>query len=81
MSEKLDLSQIDFNSPTWRAVGQRLRTERDVLRARVECNGLDHSATQYLRGRIHQINDLIAIEDSLPPSPDRRAAPKADIYS
>jgi len=54
--------KIDFHSFIWRAVKERARTEIDDLRRQNDRKGLSHDETMHLRGRIHQLKELIKLD-------------------
>lgn len=67
------LGPADFNTPTWRRLTHHLEQVRakcidDLIRPQ-----MDETVTHRLRGRIKQINELLALDK---PAPAPSAAPE-----
>ena len=58
--------EIDFNSPTWRAVERYAQQQITVLREKNDSQGLDVVRTADIRGRIAAWKELLALADPAP---------------
>lgn len=57
---------IDVHSPTWAAVKAHAEKEIAAAQAELEAHGLKPRRTEYLRGRISTLRDLLAIVQAKP---------------
>lgn len=62
----LALSQADKNSALWRRLKKHMQAERDSHRRKNDSISLDERQTANLRGRIAQLNELLALDEEAP---------------
>lgn len=72
---------LDPNSETWGAVTLYLNDEIETLRAQLETAGLDAPATEALRGRIGMARAILAMPNTVHPTPFRADQTQRDNYT
>lgn len=60
------LNQADRDSGLWQRLKQHLESERDLLRRKNDSPLLDDRTTAVTRGRIAQLNELLALDSPAP---------------
>lgn len=60
------LTQSEKQSYQWRKLVKHLKAVREELREKNESLTLDERQTQITRGRIAQLNELLALDDPAP---------------
>ena len=67
---------IDKHSDTWREIAAWARTRLSNASERIETLGVEAAETENLRGRIHVVRELLAMQDE----PEQRVVEAAEDY-
>lgn len=62
-------TEIERQSAVWKKLKTRLEARRDLLRRQNDGN-LSHDQTMKLRGRIAEVNNLLALGENQPTQPE-----------
>jgi hypothetical protein len=63
------MAEMDFNSPTWRALSEHLAREQAKLLDRLANPSVDFPTTQHLRGQIEALRRIAALSTPDEPLP------------
>ena len=67
---------IDKHSATWREIAAWAHTRLASASERIETLGVKQDETENLRGRIHELRELLAMQDE----PEQRVIEKPEDY-
>lgn len=65
MTERFEISMAERGSPLWRRLVQHMTARRDFYRVENDAP-LDEVQTNLKRGRIRELNDLLALDNPAP---------------